>query len=120
MSGLWGRHFPPKVLHNGRNYAEFFAGTKPMKVIGIDGPDHGAAEAVLEDVSGLLCGTLFVLISDPLSAVVGIWGYNLILLIRPSIFYCMPPSERARACARGRLEAVEAVTHWTNLGQNRA
>merc|ERR1719219_2789078 len=50
-----------------------------MEIVRVNRPDHGPSEVVLDDVFCLDRSTYFVVVSKPLSTVVCIWGYHVII-----------------------------------------
>ena len=53
-----------------------------MEVVGVDGPDDDAAEALGEDVAGLDLETFFIVVAEPLVSSVAVRTDNLLILGR--------------------------------------
>ena len=68
-------------ISNRGNDAEFFARAISVKIVGVNGPNHGAAKIQVFQILRFRCYTKFVVITKPSFIVIGIWSKYIILLM---------------------------------------
>ena len=69
------------LTHVGKSLQEpVLPAAKALEVVGVDGPDHGAAELMLQDVVGLHLEALLVVVAKPLVSLVAVGSYDFLFL----------------------------------------